>query len=299
MSFKSIFSSTAHKIGAKKIAQKDSEILKDLLMEIYEDVLSICDKNNLTLVAAYGTVLGAVRHSDFIPWDDDMDFMMLRTEYEKFIVLFEESYSDKYNIQCAWKTPAASFGFCKIRLKNSLFEEIESAGLPIHKGIFLDIFPLENTPNNSFKRNIHGLTCNLLNQIKSSVFLLKYKSDPYEKILKTNRKAWTIYILRKIFGIPFSFLSPEKWNIITDKVCSAYKLKSTKYVAIPYGVGRYFGNLLKIDEIFPPIKHSFRYTKIDIPCNWEKYLKDRYGDYKTLPPKEKREQHLLLNFKVP
>ena len=118
---------------------------KEHLYRILKFFISICEKHNLTYCCATGTMLGAVRHNDIIPWDDDVDVFMPRKDYEKFLTIAEEIESEGFGVIAA--DNCSSFAtFAKLYNKNTTLWEIES--IPFIYGVYIDIFPLDETSEN-------------------------------------------------------------------------------------------------------------------------------------------------------
>ena len=128
--------------NGKKVTTK---MLQEKLLEALKEVDRICEKNNIDYFLADGTCLGAVRHKGFIPWDDDVDIAMSRSEYKKFIKALEKDLSDKYVYHCYEKNKkyTVTWPAMKIRMKNTYIKE-KNVLLPNKckdsDGIFIDVF---------------------------------------------------------------------------------------------------------------------------------------------------------------
>lgn len=123
--------------------------LRKVEVEILKEIHKICTENDLQYYLCGGTLLGAVRHKGFIPWDDDIDIVMPRDDYNKFITLCLNGKLDKqYILQNTDTEPEYHLPFTKIRKKHTFFDEEGVRKLKIHKGIFVDIFPLDYSKKN-------------------------------------------------------------------------------------------------------------------------------------------------------
>ena len=119
--------------------------VQQIQLEMAKDIKRVCEENGIRYFLYRGTFLGAVRHKGVIPWDDDMDFGMLRADYEKFCRIAPEKLSSQYCFQ-NWHTDenyALPFG--KVRKRGTLFVEAKCARLP-ENGIYIDIYPLDFAP---------------------------------------------------------------------------------------------------------------------------------------------------------
>ena len=128
-----------------------------LELEIAKELKRICEKNNIKFFFLWGSLLGAVRHQGFIPWDDDMDFGMLREDYEKLIEACKTDLDERFFLQ-TWDTDSNyPFSYAKLRLKGTHFIEQFAGNSMLNDGIFIDIFPLDNAPDTCVKRKIQGI----------------------------------------------------------------------------------------------------------------------------------------------
>ena len=116
-------------------------------LSILDDFVKVCEKNDLTYFLIGGSLLGAVRHKGFIPWDDDIDIGMPRKDYDKFIEIGQKELGDKYYVDCFERNKDFYLPFVKIKLNGTVFDEEVAKCYPHHKGIFIDIFAFENVKN--------------------------------------------------------------------------------------------------------------------------------------------------------
>ena len=144
-------------------------------LETLKDVAELCDRHQLKYWLAYGTLLGAVRHQGFIPWDDDVDIYMKVKDLRKFVSIAQKELGDKYFIQCPKTERLSRWIFCKVRRNGTLFlqkEEVMNAGF--HQGIFIDIFPLVSAPDSTV---LQDLQMKLFFAIQNARFLHPHYSD--------------------------------------------------------------------------------------------------------------------------
>ncbi len=136
---------------SKKLPQ-----VKEVELEILLVVHDFCVKNDLKYTLAYGTLLGAVRHKGFIPWDDDIDIWMPRGDYGKFIKLWNQNPVDGYLLQTPYNEPEYTQNFSKIRKNHTTYLQSGEEHLTYHKGIFIDIFPLDKVASTKFNMKLQN-----------------------------------------------------------------------------------------------------------------------------------------------
>lgn len=252
-------------------------------LEMLEEVDRICKKCGIKYNIIAGTLLGAVRHGGYIPWDDDADIAMIRPEYEKFrIAVRSELDTTKFYFQDNRCTRAYRWGYGKLRRKNTLFLREHQEHMPYKQGIFIDIFPLDGVPDNYLLRSIKNFECFCIRKILWSE-VGRIAENGY-------MKRWWFSILAKI---------PEQavWNYYYRMVVNANR-RRTKMVRIlmfptpnkEWGYYRsWYENSVDINfegKIFQGIK------------DYDEYLRFKFGDYMTLPPVEKRKVHPVSALKV-
>ena len=229
---------------SKEVCVVSDELLHRIqgdLLEMMKDFAVVLKKHNIEWTLSGGSILGAIRHHGFIPWDDDIDLFMKRKEYEKFRKVFKEELGDKYDLYEPGDKDYI-YNMPQIHKKGTELISIQSPEVT-KGGLFVDIFILENTYNNDFRRKIHGLKSTMLLFIDSSLRMKACKSnilkytDNNEQIRKEINK-------RANFAFLFSCNSLEKWLKITDNYFSKVK-EDTDYLVCPSGAKHFFG------EIYP------------------------------------------------
>ena len=138
----------AHHVAyLRELTADESAGMKRVLLEITHDGANVCEQYGLTYMLCGGSCLGAVRHQGFIPWDDDLDLMMPRADYERLIKLCNDgALGNKYEIDYPNGKTDSKTVFLKIYRKNSLNVELCDESTPFPKGIYIDIFALDVVP---------------------------------------------------------------------------------------------------------------------------------------------------------
>lgn len=278
------------------ICLNDSELklLQKTILSIADDIISLCEKNNINYHLTGGSALGAVRHNGFISWDDDLDLDVARKDYDRLITLIRQNYSHKYYIHNPYNVnhpiPAT-----KIRLKNTVVRGCTDSSNE-ECGAYIDIAIIENVFDNLVLRYLHGFISLLLGLIVSC---RKFYSDRnYLLNLSSNKKIRKIFKIKICIGSIFSFLSLKKWTVMYDKWNSLCKNEKTKFVSVPTGRKHYFGELYLRKDFYVQTKHIFEGRQWNIPINFNKYLSLMYDDYMIIPDEENREKHVLKEFKI-
>jgi lipopolysaccharide cholinephosphotransferase len=252
--------------------------LHETLIELLDEFVRICKKHNLKYTLVAGTVLGAVRHSGFIPWDDDIDVGMLRPDYEKFLEVAPKELKDKYILDCFEQNKDYHLSFAKIKKNGTIFDEEAAHHMNNHKGIFLDVFPLDNVYDNVKRSYINAALIKIVHQtvcVKKKIYKIK---DCRHKIMSS---------ILMVF--PHAFLMK-----LEKKLCTMNKDNNSKYIACFLGVYPFKKEVSERKDFFPTKEMVFEKKKYSVLNNTDKYLSSIYGDYMKLPPKEKRVNHMPL-----
>lgn len=233
-----------------------------LSLEILKDFIKICEKLNIDYWLDSGTLLGAIRHQGFIPWDDDIDVGIHKKDIKKLVSYFKKN--EKYNLVNFIEN---EYNFYKIfsKTKNTLSNGKEIA-------IFVDIFPYQDYPKDKI--------FNLINFFYSSE---KYKVGKFHfKYFLHDIFMGFIRLLKKIFG-----LKNKKIQYLLGKRLKRIKEKNNTYITYKYNLG-FALYLLKKEEFYPLKKTKFEGIDMSIPNNYKRILNNLYGNYEMLPSEKKR-----------
>lgn len=277
----------------------DAELkqLQNTLLEMYKDIANVCESNGLTVMLGGGSCLGAIRHKGFIPWDDDLDLLMARPDYDKLLqILREDAMGEKYEYAYPDGKNPSSSAFLKIYKKNTRLTSWgdEKAGYP--QGIFIDIFPLDGTPSTMIGCKIKGFIANTIRLIGNCVAGVEHKSPEFERAINDMPELKSMVKKRIFLGKMFSFASYIKWAYWFEKFVA--NGKKAKLLTAPTGRKLYNGEIHPYEVFLPVNKMEFEGIECNVPGQTEAYLTKLYGpDYMQLPPEEKRERHFISELK--
>ncbi len=282
----------------RKLSTEELTALKACILKIYKDVDKLCKDNNLTLMLTGGSCLGAIRHKGFIPWDDDLDLMMPRGEYNKLLKLCEDgALGDNYEFTYPSKEHDAPCAFLKIYLKNSKIVGLGGISKKYPNGVFIDIFPIEGAPKSIRIRKLKGLFANTLRLCANMVDASGKWPKEVLELYKNNRKLYLNMKCRQIIGRVLSVISHKRWICWYDAFIKNEAIG--EFAVIPTGRKLYVGETLPSEVYFPPSKGEFEGMEVNLPANPDAYLKNLYGDYMWIPPEEKRESHFVMKLEIP
>lgn len=268
----------------KKATIVDDKILINLRkvqIEILTEIDRLCQKNNINFFLTGGTLLGAVRHKGFIPWDDDLDIAMTREDFEKFRSIVKNQLNEKYFFDYYDTDDNYYLPFAKVRKNNTTFDEQASKKIDNHKGIFVDIFIYETVDNNISRCFIKAA----LIQILSDTVLLK------KKLIKINSCR------HPIFSLVFCAFSSKFILKFIDFISKRFNGKSEnkKNVVCFNSLLNIRKEFFSLEDFFPLKKIPFENNKYNGLNNNDKFLTVQYGDYMKLPPIEERVNHNTLD----
>lgn len=246
-------------------------------LEMLNKFKDICAKHNLKYFAIGGTLLGAVRHQGFIPWDDDLDVGMPRADFERFLKLGEIELKDEDNLIIQYETFDKNYSTPHARITNikttAYFPHIWKSKLNVPQGIFIDIFPYDNVPNSQWKKKIHRFV------YKAISYMLHDKQNLYTY----ENSALSAKILRICSHFLFLFTDVDavfKWtqNYIqkynADTSCERFGCISSFY--------RIERVILKKEWFDDIIELPFENLTISCPIKYEEVLTNSYGNWKKL-----------------
>ena len=253
----------------RKLSIEDA---KKLELDILDFIDSFCKEHGINYCINYGTLIGAIRHKGFIPWDDDIDLSMTRENYEKFIQLFSEKQS-RYKLLSLETDDQYFNNFIKI--VDPTTKIIDTRNTKTYdSGVFIDIFPMD-TFNDTKVVDI----CYKLESFKLLSFS-KHKNIVYgDSKLKD--------LIRTLFWLLLRPVSPRFFANQIEKQIQKYRVENGKYIA-------FIPSKAKEKEIFPRdmfdelIETPFEHLVLPAPKHFDTVLKQFYDDYMTVPPKEKQ-----------
>ncbi len=281
-----------------EMTAEESEMMKSVLLDIYRDFARLCRENNLIQMLGGGSCLGAIRHKDFIPWDDDLDVMMPRKDYDRLIELLEDGeMSEKYEFSYPDGKKDSKNAFLKIYRKGSLNVELFCEGTPFPQGIYLDVFPMEFVPDSRLGQLINGFFANILLFISIMVLYAQYPTNSLRRFMTLDKSLKRRYNIKRAIGTIFGIIPHYKWVYWFDRFVASSK--PTNKVGIPTGRKRYNGEIYDTSAVFPPAEASLREETVYVPADYDSYLKNLYRNYMELPPIEKRERHFIIKFQPP
>ena len=261
------------------------KVLQTEELEVMKIIKEICEKENIRYFMIGGTLLGAIRHSGFIPWDDDVDLAMPRKDYERFLEVSNKYLPSNIFVQNFRTDDKYRYYITRVLNKNILVEEKRFIGVDTPQAYAsVDIFPIDGSPNIKFFRNIHYFRV----MIRRFLMSLCYR-DTIDKERK--RSKMEKLLLNILIKVPFErIISPNKIKESLDKLLKKYSMENSLYSGTIMGAYR-------IREMVPtvmfgnPKLYKFEDDTFYGPELVDEYLKHMYGDYMKLPPKEQQKTH--------
>lgn len=251
----------------------DNEVLRRLQLtqlEILDEIVRICENNDIHYYLVGGTLLGAIRHKGFIPWDDDLDIAMPRKDYVKFCNLCKTQLSSKYMLHSAETDDDYWLIFAKVRKKGTVINEGNIKHLDVEKGIYVDIFPFDDAPKE--KKSIRT---KIIKTLSNTICFKKGVILPYTK-------------KQKMLGFIFKPFSIKTLTKLQLKLMTHNANKNYPYY-INYGSGYDAVKQTIPKDKYEPYKLAeFENKNYRIPSDADYVLRRIYNDYMELPPPEKR-----------
>lgn len=253
------------------------EQVKYAQLDLITELDRICKKHDLPYFMVGGTLIGAVRHNGFIPWDDDIDVGMLWEDYQKLRQACDQDLDPAYMLHDWYSDPNSPHPFFKLKIRGTHYREELSGNSKMDDGIFIDIFPFDNVPDNKLAQRLQAMERKIIRKILlvRCGFVLDGGSLP-KKI---------VYGLLKVLSY---IRSVEGWKKRFEKVRTRYNNKKTPFVVNMCGAYSYEKEKKPRTMMENTVSHAFEDRQFSIPADYDTYLRGCYGDYMQLPPEEKR-----------
>lgn len=253
-------------------------------LEILIEIDRICRKNKIHYSLTGGTLLGAVRHGGFIPWDDDADISMLRCEYEKFRKACRTDLDEeRFYFQDIDNTAGYRWGYGKLRRKGTVFLRENQENMPYEQGVWVDIFPRDGIPDGKTGREIHKFSCFVVRKIMWSPVGQKSAKSKWQKVIYMILAKIPECAMKKIYGRLVRTSSHNKHT----------KLVRALTFPLPNNQKGY-----ERDWYRRYTQVEFENRKFMVQASYRKWLASEFGDYMQMPPVDQRKVHPVTQLKL-
>ncbi len=263
----------------RKVAEIDPGDIRKiqlLVLMLLLEMDKICKKHNLTYYIAGGSILGAVRHKGFIPWDDDIDITMPRPDYDKFIKIAQKELPDEYYLD----KDCVPFCHNRIEIRGTDFTTFWRKG-----GVFLDILALEGCPDDESKRLEHERKCKFWRSC------MLEKARPFPLFDFSTSKKIKRYICCFILKFVPRWFIKKNW----ERWAKKYSTQDTQnWVCLPASIYTYEQETFPKEYWGKPVYLEFEGLQLPTMAHWEDYLICHFGDYMKMPPVTTRKSHHFI-----
>ena len=253
------------------------DALKYVQTDILREIDRICNKHDLRYYLAYGTLIGAVRHKGFIPWDDDIDIMMPYEDMLKFAEICKTELGEKYFYQSPETEKEYRLTINRVRRNGSVLSEPALVGKKVHQGIMVDIYPLFGAEEGKIKRLFQ-----VIRAMKRALYML----DEPVRNHGTLMKIGSAFLLK---------IKTAKGKETAAKRLTARLAKKTfdnsEYVTVLDSGIKEMSTTYKKEWFGPGVKAPFGEEQFSVPCDADAVLRKYFGDYTVLPPEDERKYH--------
>ncbi len=264
----------------KSLSIKETQAIS---LEILHTIATICEEQNLRYALIYGTLIGAVRHKGYIPWDDDVDIMMPRPDYNKLLKYLKKHIKEYPHLKVFNREECKDYPYMITRISDDRYVIKMANEKPFGMGVFIDIYPYDGLGNTKKEAVKYGLKGDRLSS-------LCYQATRQHFAIET-----TTSLVRKVIKLPvFLFAKSCGKDYFQNKL---EKLANVK----PYDKSEYVGCVIWLSwgekDIFPrkwfdeTIMMKFDKYEFRVPKYYDKVLRHEYGDYMKLPPEKDRIGH--------
>jgi len=245
------------------------EELKSIQLDLLQKAADFCEKNGLRYFLCGGTLIGAIRHKGYIPWDDDIDIAMPRPDYDLFMKTFNQP-DNYYQVTNLDICSDYEYAFAKVYDNRTVLKELHYKG---NIGVYIDVFPADGVKNT--------------NQIRKIMLLHKFLNSKRANYYHRTLSKTIINTLGKLLLLPFSAHQIARWM---DKEARKFAFGSVPMaglIANPLGIGEMVDKSVFDSDVY----REFEGREYRVPIGYDSWLRSIYGDYMQLPPEDHRVTH--------
>ncbi len=243
----------------------DLQRLQATELEILAVLDDICTRHEIRYYLGAGSCLGAMRHGGMIPWDDDIDVYLHRADFERLSALLPQALPPGYFFQTADTDPAYLYPFAKIRKDNTAFVQTALRDIPMHHGIYIDLFPVDGAPRNPLRRRWHAARLLFLKRIAIGHILPRRME-------------------RAVYALLYRLRPRVRWQRAYARYCQRYDSQQTGLCLCATSDYAYRRELLPRSVYGQGRRVPFGPLSLPVPDDADTYLTVMYGDWRTPPP---------------
>lgn len=262
-------------------SQEQIKKIQDIELKNLKEIKRVCEKIGVNFFLYGGSLIGAVRHKGFVPWDDDLDIAMSREDYMKFIQMAPEYLSEEYYLQTPYTDKKSPYFYSKLRLKGTKCIEYGHYKLGIEQGIYVDIYPIDRMPDNEEEY------LKLYNEYQKVARLFVLRQCAFPETPPDSLKRKVKSFLKMCVSLMLKLIPHKLFVKKLESIMTKYNNQETAR----YGNYSYFEPTNLFKDIYPLEKGIFENIEINLPNDWDYHLSSRYGDYMQMPPEEERLGH--------
>ena len=252
---------------------------KGIMLNILKFIHKTCEENNVNYTLIGGSLIGAVRHKGFIPWDDDMDIILFHDDYIKLINILKNSENGRYKIFDE-SIDGYFYPYAKVIDTYTIAEEKGLKKIPDY-GVFVDIFEYNKFPNNRLLQKIHYFKIKIYMSVIAGYFKNKKETNPLKNI---RNKLCNKLNIKKVI---------KKYNKLSRK----YNNRNEKYIISNWPVYGINKEIQLLEYMMNFQDADFEDSRFKITSDYDKLLKNIFGDYMKLPPKSQQSgKHNLISY---
>lgn len=243
-------------------------------LDLTNQVLRICERHGLSVWVAGGSLLGAIRHKGYIPWDDDIDLFMPRNDFDCFMAIAGSELVEPYFLESPYDSKDYYFSFARIRNRNTHVQHVIRDKI-VDNGVFIDLFPLDGVSPSIFNMRIRFQRINIY---KTLLRAYTINSNPH----------WYANLIHKLLHWKVLGITSLKIRRKIHRIASKTKYENADQVALlisPYVLER---NIFRKKDYEETIWLPFENLMVPCPAGYDGVLKSVFGDYMQLPPIEER-----------